>query len=167
MPATKQGRAINGKGLQPQAHRAIVALVVDAGQAANAGTPEVDDPGMAQVVNVWRYPAPIVELPQVVGRLVVPANCTLQYETSVNRALPMQMFNLPKLGMVMTWWELCAQQMRATSRQARRGLRTEQGGVGGHGLAGVIAVEALQVSVLGGAGQTLEVVQVPHSLGKE
>ncbi len=44
------------------------------------------------------------------------------------------------------------------------GLRTEQGGVGGHGLAGIVAVEALQVPVLWRAGQALEVVQVPHSL---
>lgn len=61
--------------MQSGAHQAIVLGVVDAGEAGNARPAKVDDAGVAQVVDVGRRPAAIVQLPEVVGRLVVAPDC--------------------------------------------------------------------------------------------
>jgi hypothetical protein len=59
-------------------HHPVVLSVVDAGEAADARSPKVHHPGMSQVVDVWSRPAPKVELPQVVRRLVIAPNCIEQ-----------------------------------------------------------------------------------------
>jgi hypothetical protein len=53
----------------------VVLGIVDAGEASDACAAEVDDASMAQVVDIGGRPAAIVQLPQVVGGLVVAANC--------------------------------------------------------------------------------------------
>ena len=58
--------------------RGVVRGVVDAANAADARAAKVDDAGMAEVVNVGRGPAAVVQLPEVICRLVVAANCTCQ-----------------------------------------------------------------------------------------
>lgn len=53
----------------------VVAAVEDAGQAADTHTRKVDDPRCTQEVDVGRDPAAIVQLPQVIGSLVIAAHC--------------------------------------------------------------------------------------------
>ena len=54
-----------------------MARVVDAAQAGDAQAAKPHDARGAQVVDVGRHPAAVVQLPQVVGGLVVAANCVL------------------------------------------------------------------------------------------
>ena len=56
-------------------HQLVVLVLENAGQPSNAHAPKVDDASIPQEVDVGRSPAPIVELPQVVGCLMIAANC--------------------------------------------------------------------------------------------
>lgn len=54
----------------------VVVLLVYASEAADADAAKVDDPRGAHVEDVGRGPASIEELVQVVGGLMVAADCT-------------------------------------------------------------------------------------------
>lgn len=47
-----------------------------------------------------------------------------------------------------------------------RGGLTKEGGVRGHFQARVVAVESLQVTILGRAGQALQIIQIANSLDR-
>ena len=75
-----------------EAHHLVVRTFEDARQACYAGASEIDDPRMAQVVYVGRNPAAIIQLPQVVARLMIAPNCTpkqsLQHSCSAFTCAP-------------------------------------------------------------------------------
>ena len=58
-------------------HQLVVLVLENAGQPSNAHAPKVDDASIAQEEDVGRSPAPVIQLPQVVGCLVIAANCTV------------------------------------------------------------------------------------------
>ncbi len=65
-----------GKGTRRKRTRlAVVVGVVDAGEAADADAAKGDHAGVAQVENARRGPPAVVQLPQVVGGLMVAADC--------------------------------------------------------------------------------------------
>lgn len=58
------------------AHQIVVLFLVDARQPANADAAKAHHPRVTQEEDVGGGPAAVVQLPQVVGRLVVPPNCS-------------------------------------------------------------------------------------------
>ena len=54
----------------------VIVGLVDAGEAGDAGAAEAHDAGGAHVEDVGRRPAAVVELVEVVGGLVIPADCS-------------------------------------------------------------------------------------------
>eukprot|EP00955_Chlamydomonas_euryale_P116256 366406-Chlamydomonas_euryale.AAC.19 len=61
----------------------IIPRLVDSRQARDADTAKLDASGVAKEVDVGRGPASIVELPQIVGGLMVAANCEARCSGSV------------------------------------------------------------------------------------
>lgn len=78
------GRAVVGRHLVVA--RGVVPVVENARQPADAQAAKVDDARGAHVVDVGRGPAAVVELPEVVCRLVVAPDCT----TSASSFHPVQ-----------------------------------------------------------------------------
>ena len=73
---------MHGKGARlRRARLAKVVGVVDAGEAADADAAKGDHAGVAQVEDARRGPPAIIQLPQVVGGLVVATDCAVGLHT--------------------------------------------------------------------------------------
>lgn len=65
-------------------HQVVVLVLVDAAQAADADTAKAHHPRIAQEEDVGGGPPAVEQLPQVVGRLVVAADCTRDVRAAVS-----------------------------------------------------------------------------------
>ncbi len=143
--------------------------IIDAGEACYARATKVDDTSMAHVVDVRSRPASMVQLPQMVGRLMVATNCTtiqkcLKGATAYN--VSSQGPHCQEVFWLTSCWPQhcigCANDAAQSRRECR--VRTEEGGIRGDFLPCIVPIEGFQVPILRRAGQAFQIIQIAHSL---